>query len=101
MTVSKPHSQVDLSIMYTTTNYSSRGRGRGRSSNVPTAVVLPSDRDMFEGLRSAPVTTLPKPAPDLTSKTITIKDQEPVASYNWVAASDDQPTIIVPGEWYL
>ncbi|EMD39487.1 hypothetical protein CERSUDRAFT_149984 [Gelatoporia subvermispora B] len=86
-------------------SYRSYSRARGyRSSNynetrTSSALLLPPDRDILEGLGSSPLQELQRPEAS-GYKDIKLKDFQYIGSYNWT--NSNAPTIIVPGsppEW--
>lgn len=82
-------------------SYRSYSRARGyRSSNynetrTSSALLLPPDRDILEGLGSSPLQELQKPE-ESDYKDIKLKDFQYIGSYNWT--NSNAPTIIVPGK---
>ncbi|KAJ7776845.1 hypothetical protein DFH07DRAFT_877028, partial [Mycena maculata] len=76
-----------------------RGRGSSRFTNSAPSTPLPPDRDIMEGLRLAPLQTLPIPTTTSAAKPAVITDLDSIGSYNWVKAT--APTIIVPGAYIL
>ncbi|OCH92808.1 hypothetical protein OBBRIDRAFT_790819 [Obba rivulosa] len=64
-----------------------------------TALSLPPDRDLLEGLSVTPLQVLEKPK-EMVGQDIQLKDFQYIGSYNWT--NSERPTIIVPGsppEW--
>lgn len=83
-------------------------RGRGRPSNfsqswrTQRAADRPGDRDITDGLLPVPSQTLKVPkGKTLPPGDVKVENLQYIGSYNWVKGSEANPTMIVPGMFFL